>query len=293
LPKLRKRSDPDPISSTKVHIAKEKLYIDGVTVPCTQFGPDGGKPLVIVHGWAGWWETFTEEILLKEAYRAGIRVLALDSPSWDPEAVENSYEKFRGIIREVVNRTPVERVSICGQSAGSLIAALFALHYPERTEKLILASPPATIVNGRRGRKITKDTIAVIRGNPFLFKLANRVQKGRLYNLVGARIALQNFDWKLFETHIYPAALQCDLRVALLNNESALSFDWENIYPRISAPTAIITGDGDPVSRVSDCEKLCHLLPDARLFVIPHARHGIMMEKPHEFAKLIVDFVAD
>ena len=175
----------------------------------------------------------------------------------------------------------------------AVLAPLFAARYPDRVEKIVLASPPVTLLRRKRGRTLARHLVAFTRRTPPLFWLVNTAQKNYWYNLWGAKlIALYKFDRNLFESHIYPASLQCNLRLSLLNDESTLDVDWENVLSKVSAESAIITGELDPTSRVSDCKALQSLLPNAKLFVIPKTRHGIMMEKPREFAKLIVDFVA-
>ncbi|PJE52349.1 hypothetical protein COV28_00230 [candidate division WWE3 bacterium CG10_big_fil_rev_8_21_14_0_10_48_23] len=274
-------------------IKEETLQIDGIPLTYTCLG-EGEKPLIIIQGWKNWWETFTKEILLNEIKQANLQVFAFDTPQWDTsKGYFNTLEKFCALIAGALDRLDLPKVSICGQSRGAVLAPLFAARYPDRVEKIVLASPPVTLLRRKRGRTLARHLVAFTRGTPPLFWLVNTAQKNYWYNLWGAKlIALYKFDRNLFESHIYPASLQCNLRLSLLNDESTLDVDWENVLSKVSAESAIITGELDPTSRVSDCKALQSLLPNAKLFVIPKTRHGIMMEKPREFAKLIVDFVA-
>lgn len=274
-------------------IEEKTLEIDGVDLGYTRLG-NSGKPLIIIHGWKNWWETFTKEILLEEIKRTNLQVLAFDTPQWDTsKGYFNTLEKFCTLIEGALDHLNLPKASICGQSRGAVLALLFAANYPKKAEKVVLASPPVTFLRRRRGRVLARRFVSLIRKTPPLLRMVNAIQKNYWYNLWGAKlIALYHFDKELFESHIYPASLQCNLRRALLNDESTLDIDWEKVIAKVSAETAIITGEADPTSRIPDCKALQKCLPDAELFIIPETRHGIMMEKPREFAKLIVDFVA-
>jgi len=274
-------------------VIEEKTFqIDGIDLSYTRLG-NNGKPLIIIQGWKNWWETFTKEILLNEVKRTNLQVVAFDTPQWDTSrGYFNTLEKFCSLIEEALNRLNLPKAHICGQSRGAVIALLFAATYPERVEKIVLASPPATFLKRKRGRALARRFIAITRETPPLLRVFNAIQKNYWLNLWGTKlVTLYKFDKELFENHIYPASLQCNLRIGLLNDESTFVVDWEDILANVSAESAIITGEDDPTSRISDCKALQNLLPEAKLFVIPETRHGIMMEKPHEFAKLIVDFV--
>lgn len=274
-------------------IKERTLRIDGIDLSYTRLG-GVGRPLIIIQGWKNWWETFTKDVLLDKIKHTDLQVFAFDTPQWDTSGgYFNTLEKFCSLIEKALDHLKLPKASICGQSRGAVIALLFAATYPKRAEKLVLASPPVSFLRKKRGRVLARHLISITRRTPLLLGIVNAMQKNYWYNLWGAKlIGLYKFDKELFENHIYPASLQCDLKISLLNDESAFDVNWEGILTKISAESAIITGEFDPTSKVSDCKTLQNLLPNAKLFIIPKTRHGIMMEKPQEFAKLIVDFIA-
>ncbi len=275
-------------------VREDHLQINGVDIGYTHLG-DGEKSLIIIQGWKNWWEAFTKEILLSEIEKANLQVFAFDTPQWDTSrGYFNTLEEFCSLIKKAIDRLDLPKASICGQSRGAVIALLFGATYPEKVERIVLASPPATLLKHRWGRRLGKHLIHFARETPLLLKILNLIQKNYWFSLLTVKTTtLYHFDKKLFDTHIYPAALQCNLRVGLLNDESASDVNWEDILANTSHEVAIITGEKDPVSMISDCRKLQKVLPaGTKLFVIPETKHGIMMEKPREFAKLIVDFVS-
>ena len=60
---------------------------------------------------------------------------------------------------------------------------------------------------------------------------------------------------------------------------------------KITQPTLLIAAANDPITKVSDEEKLRDLLPNATLHVLPDVGHLIHYERPREAAQLIVEFL--
>jgi pimeloyl-ACP methyl ester carboxylesterase len=57
-------------------------------------------------------------------------------------------------------------------------------------------------------------------------------------------------------------------------------------------PSLVVVGTRDLLTPVPSASHLAHLLPNARLVVLPRAGHQLMQERPDELAELIDDFVA-
>lgn len=62
--------------------------------------------------------------------------------------------------------------------------------------------------------------------------------------------------------------------------------------PAIVSPVLLLWGDADPISPVTVGERLCELLPDARLVVIPGGTHEIVQDRADEVTPLIRAFLA-
>ena len=68
-------------------------------------------------------------------------------------------------------------------------------------------------------------------------------------------------------------------------------FDVTDKLGSIRCPTLIISADQD-YTPVAVKEAYVKLMPNARLVVIPDARHGTPIEKPAEFNAALMEFLA-
>ena len=102
-----------------------------------------GRTVVLFHGKnfsAFYWEP-TIEALLKDGYR----VVAPDQigfgKSSKPAAYQFSFHALAQNTKALLDSLQVERVSVVGHSMGGMLAARYALQYPERVERLVLVNP--------------------------------------------------------------------------------------------------------------------------------------------------------
>ncbi|HAQ06090.1 MAG TPA: alpha/beta hydrolase [Bacillus bacterium] len=90
-----------------------------------------GKPIVMIHGFAGsklYWEGIIPELSKNS------RVIALDLPGHGDSnmgAEKYSIEDIAGMIREFLDELGLEKVTMFGHSLGGYITLAFAEQYPE------------------------------------------------------------------------------------------------------------------------------------------------------------------
>ena len=91
-----------------------------------------GEPLILIHGWAGFWE----HILSVIQTTRGFRLYAFDMPGWQrAEALRggNTLEAFNAALAEAVDQLAIEgTIHLMGQSMGAVSALLFADRFPQR-----------------------------------------------------------------------------------------------------------------------------------------------------------------
>ncbi|XP_041822717.1 serine hydrolase-like protein isoform X2 [Chelmon rostratus] len=104
------------------------------------WGPDHGRPVLCLHGWADNCGTFNTLIPLlpKEC-----KYVALDLPghglsSHRPPGVFYSHSEYVADVRRVVDALQLKKCSIIGHSMGGEIAGLFSALYPEMVDALVL-----------------------------------------------------------------------------------------------------------------------------------------------------------
>jgi len=90
-------------------------------------------------------------------------------------------------------------------------------------------------------------------------------------------------DWRAGYGQAYPKAAAWGFAPAR---------DLSAELARIACPVLLLWGGADPISPVAVGERLCDLLPDARLHVTPGADHDLVQTHARELAPLVADFLA-
>lgn len=268
------------------------IEVDGSRVSYTVSGQ--GKPLVLIHGWAGFWE----HIMSMINPETGFQFYAFDMPGWhhaDALNGNNTLETFDTALYQALKALGLgHKVHLMGQSMGAISALLFADRHPDLTDRLVLASPPFSLLRRGANRRILRWGLkAMLQYRPLL-SVAKRTHKSRWYNYWMTRYgAFYRYDPWFFEQVIMPSALVCDEKTSLSHTVSMLDIDAWSMARRIPNRTAIIVGDRDPVVTVKAARSAVRLFRDGHLFVIPQAKHAIMMEKAAEFCAITFDFLED
>lgn len=106
-------------------------------------GPANGRSVVLLHGknfCAATWES-----AIAALSAAGYRVVAPDQigfcKSDKPERYQYSFAQLAGNTQALLASLGIERAAIVGHSMGGMLAARYALQYPQATEHLVLVNP--------------------------------------------------------------------------------------------------------------------------------------------------------
>lgn len=102
-----------------------------------------GQTVVLLHGknfCAATWET-TIRVLTANGYR----VIAPDQigfcTSAKPAHYQYSFQQLAGNTHQLLEKLGVQRAVIIGHSTGGMLAARYALMYPQQTQKLVMVNP--------------------------------------------------------------------------------------------------------------------------------------------------------
>lgn len=116
----------------------EMAYLD---VPAS--GQANGKTIVLLHGknfCAGTWEATISALT-----QAGYRVIAPDQigfcKSSKPETYQFSFQQLAANTSGLLKSLGIERAVVLGHSMGGMLAARFALMYPQVVERLVMVNP--------------------------------------------------------------------------------------------------------------------------------------------------------
>jgi pimeloyl-ACP methyl ester carboxylesterase len=103
-----------------------------------------GKSIVLLHG-KNFNGAYWEETATRLAAQEGFRVIIPDQigfgKSSKPASFQYTFQQLAFNTVAILDSLGIEKTSVLGHSMGGMLAVRFALMFPERTEKLILANP--------------------------------------------------------------------------------------------------------------------------------------------------------
>ncbi|KAK7929991.1 hypothetical protein WMY93_006386 [Mugilogobius chulae] len=104
------------------------------------WGPEHGRPVLCLHGWADNCGTFNKLIPLlpKECRYVALDLAGHGLSSHRPAGVFYSFPSYVADVRRVVNALQWDRFSIIGHSMGGNIAGMYSALYPEMVDAIVL-----------------------------------------------------------------------------------------------------------------------------------------------------------
>ncbi|MBT2503901.1 alpha/beta fold hydrolase [Curtobacterium sp. ISL-83] len=255
----------------------------------------GPRPVLLLHGVAGSWTTWTP--LLRAADGVGDRGLVLvDLPGWGasgaprvPLTVDGATE----VLTAVLDALGLGAVDVVGHSMGAFVAMHLALRQPERVRSVSLVSGttwaatqasrhPVRGVLTLPAFALLRAGLAVTRGValPVLRGLARvgllRMLAAPVFTHVGRldRSVLDAFVAELRPREFLAAA------------RTAASYDLRR-WGAVTCPVVAVAGRDDVFARLSDLDRLRALLPAARTVLLDDCGHFAHVEHPDAVARAI------
>lgn len=140
-PRLEGFDYPHPVKLHAFDSQRQKLEMAYMDVPPK--GEANGRTVVLLHG-----KNFcgaTWEATIAALGEAGYRVIAPDQigfcKSSKPERYQFSFAQLAANTRGLLDALGIERASVVGHSMGGMLAARYALQYPDAVEHLMLVNP--------------------------------------------------------------------------------------------------------------------------------------------------------
>jgi len=263
------------------------VEIDGVALHFRQQGL--GRPLVLLHGLPT--NTYLWRNIIP-GLTFGNTIYSLDlmgfGLSEKPQNLTYSIETYVAQLTTFLENFHLQKPILVGYDIGAPIVTLYTLRNPDKVRKLILmdaplySAPPPFNIRLLRTRLIGE----MFTGDWFL----KRIFREGVQNQAAMPEAL--IDEYLKPYHEDPGA-----RAALL--KCVREFDLRPTLEReitpnlgkITTPTLIMWGDGDPYVPLAFAKKLKDDIPNSTLQVVLRTGHFAIEERPEEVRALLKEFI--
>lgn len=248
-----------------------------------QFGQ--GHPLIILHGLFGSldnWQTLARQF----AGFFSVYIIDQRNHGQSDHAQEWNYEVMSADLKQFFDDHHIQKASLLGHSMGGKTAMNFALKYPERLDKLIVADiSPKTYTPHHQ--KIIDAMLAVnfnlITGR----NQAEAILNQHISDFATRQFILKNLYWKDLENK--KLAWRFNLSAIAENITEVNKGLPEDAYCDI--PSLFIRGSKSDYILDEDIELIASVFQDVRVETIADAGHWLHAEQPVKFKESVLNFL--
>jgi pimeloyl-ACP methyl ester carboxylesterase len=214
-----------------------------------------GPPLVLVHGLSASWRWWRDVVpIVSQRYACHLLDLPRFSATTRPAVAAEWLSAW-------ADAASLRQMRVVGHSLGGAVSARLAVMRPDMVEALVLVA--AVGMPSRR------------RLHEYAWPLVTTLRT--LHPVFLSRIAADAIR----------AAPEALVRGSLYSARADVSTEALSIR----APTLLIWGDRDTLVPLSMAAQWRRAVPSSRLVVMPGVGHVPMVERPREFAKLLLEFL--
>lgn len=233
-------------------------------------------PILILHGWnlsAAKFKPLQDELV-----RRGFQVLCPDLPGFGKEKKPDKpffLSDYVSFVERKLNSKRIEKVILVGHSFGGRIGIKLAVQNPKLLHALILTGTPG--INPVPGPKILFFLFLAKTGNAIFSLPVLSVFKDKLRHLLYKTARATDFyntDKKMRETF-----------------KNIVRENLSSYLKKITIPTLFLWGKEDMIVPLRIAQAMSELMVDAKLVVIPEARHGLPWTHPKIFVAEMEKFL--
>ncbi len=254
--------------------------MSAVPLHCLDSGGNG-EAVVLAHAIGcdrRMWDSLTRALAPR------YRVITIDSRGHGSSPVPArpyTLEAMAGDVSALLDRLEIAKAHWVGLSMGGMVGMAFALSFPDRLDRLVLANTTSTY--GPEGRSlwqaridlVTQGGLAAIRDTVAQRYFSDQFRRDHA-DVVEAVMS------RFMATPVEGYLGCCD---------AIAEMDYLPRLGEIHAPTLVIAGSADVGTPPAMAEQIAKGIPGAKLEVIDGAAHLAAVEKPREFARSVNDFL--
>jgi pimeloyl-ACP methyl ester carboxylesterase len=271
-----------------------RVELPGAKVTYAEIGE--GEPILFVHGLAGCWRNWLENL---PYFGRNHRAIAIDLPGFGDSPMPSwpiDMPAYGRLIHDFCEKLGIDRVAaLVGNSMGGFAGTEAAIERPSRFERLVLVSAAGISFAEAKGREtsafirsVEAAAAAVLLGRPSVQllsrPLSRRIGFSRLVNYP------TRLRPELLWEQIYPGIGASGLAAA---TRAIAGYDTRPRLPEIEIPTMVVWGLKDQIVPVEAAIGYHRLIAGSRLEIFERTGHLPQLERPTRFNGLLDEFLAE
>lgn len=251
------------------------------------FGEKTKDSIILVHGVGGDATIWSNE--QKQLFEFGINSIAIDlrghGLSDDPfESEAYTFKRLSQDIVELVKELKLGKVIVVGHSFGGMVSMILAAGNHPFLKGLVLVD--TSYLPSFFGL----DVVIPPRMVNTLRRLAHAFPQGtqQVRSSYEKFVDDKDIDFGRFISDIVATSL----RSYLFCYCNIFDLDATSLLDKIEVPTMIVCGDEDTIFPPEVAGQLAHRIKNSTLTMVSGANHLIVISKPKDLTKIIIDFVS-
>lgn len=253
-----------------------------------------GHPLVLVHAGIADLRMWDEQFA---AFAQYYRVLRYDMRGYGRTPMSVSSFSHANDLYNLLKSLGIQKTYLVGCSMGGTTIIDFALEHPEMVDALIPVASAPSGYEFSDGEDVDVDDEAM----QLQQEHATAIQQGDLakaaeieanYWVAGVQRSAEQVDPTLRARMIEMNKIALANKLANQGSEQSLEPPALKRLSEISVPTLVVVGDMDDPNIVQSSNLLTTHIPKAQKAIIAGTAHFPNMERPDEFNRLVLEFLA-
>jgi pimeloyl-ACP methyl ester carboxylesterase len=270
------------VCSVAAQAQQEKsVSVFGAKINYVEAGDPAKPTVILLHGLGGSLQNWVFTI---PALSANYHVIAPDQIGFgksDRLMLKYRVGTYVDFLDKFMSELKIEKASLVGNSLGGWVAAMTAMKYPNRVDKIVLADAA--------GLKPADVDLAQV----YALNYSTRDEVKQLVKLVFYNQALFGSDAFIEQSMNLRVAANDGYTINSLIESIKRNEDFLNgRLGEIKKPTLVVWGKQDMLLKVADGEQFKREIAGSELVVFDQCGHVPMVEKAADFSKAVLAFLA-
>jgi 2-hydroxy-6-oxonona-2,4-dienedioate hydrolase len=259
-------------------------------------GAGSGEPVIFLHGTGGHAEAFMRNFKRHAQHFRTISMDMIGHGYTDAPDIEYGMDTFVEHLHDVVLALGYGKVSVVGESLGGMVAAHFAIRYPQLARRIVM-NTGVLMTRTEADLKGLRDMLERTRkATGELTKEAVRSRLAWLMHDPEVNVTQELVDIR-YGIYSQPGRAKIMARISQMVVNGVHDESWVRKYSnpedlrRVQCPALIIWSKYNPSLQLENAAKALPYLRDGRMVVMEHSSHWPQWEEAERYDEVEIAFL--